>query len=179
MFDEREKAENAIRTVTVQIHRAHPRYPFTAAAEALDSQCRTRLSARTTDLGRGGCYLDTFSPFPQKTRVKLRITREKSSFTADAKVVYSKVGMGMGVEFTSIEPEQVGILEKWIEELSGKAPADIQELKEHQLDAKHIPPKQTGYVLNELVLALMRKGVLTEEEGQGMLQRLMRSDFLP
>jgi len=177
MFDEREKAENAIRTVTVQIHRAYPRYPFTAAAEALDSQCRTRLSARTTDLGRGGCYLDTFSPFPQKTPVKLRITREKSSFTADAKVVYSRVGMG--AEFTSIEPEQVGILKKWIEELSGKAPADIQELKEHQLDARHIPPKETGYVLNELVLALMRKGVLTEEEGQGMLQRLMRSDFLP
>jgi hypothetical protein len=39
---------------------------------------------------------DTVSPFPLKTALQIRLTREKASFTAEAKVAYSKIGMGMG-----------------------------------------------------------------------------------
>lgn len=39
--------------------------------------------------------------------------------------------------------------------------------------------KETGYVLNELIIALMRKGALTDEEGKIMLLRLLHRDFLP
>jgi hypothetical protein len=41
------------------------------------------------------------------------------------------------------------------------------------------PAKASGYVLNELIIALMHKGTLTEEEGKTMLLRLLHRDFLP
>src|SRR5271168_275183 len=132
MFDERRRSGNGhgvLPTVSSAMpaddRRTYPRYHFTAAAEALDALHRTRMSARTSDIGKGGCYVDTYCPFPLKTPVKLRLTNEKSSFVAEAKVVYSKIGMGMGLQFTSIEPQQMGVLDKWIGELSGTAPLEF------------------------------------------------------
>jgi hypothetical protein len=188
MLDDRRKAAYTQGALAPEDRRLHARYHFCAAAEALDAQHRTRMNARTSDIGKGGCYIDTYSPFPLKTGVKLRITREKTSFLAEAKVVYSKIGMGMGLQFTAIEPQQMGVLEKWIGELSGTAPMEhtgMTILDEHGVRASHngngngSAPKESGYVLNELLLALMRKGVLTEEEGKTMLLRLLHRDFLP
>jgi PilZ domain len=164
--------------------RTYPRYHFCGAAEALDGLHRTRMSARTSDIGKGGCYVDTFSPFPLKTPVKIRITREKLSFTAEARVVASKIGMGMGLAFTSIDPHEMSTLDKWLGELSGSAPLEMSPptLDEHLTAAPrnglHVS-KETGYVLNELIIALMRKGTLTDEEGKTMLLRLLHRDFLP
>jgi hypothetical protein len=184
MFDERRKAALAAGQLTPEDRRAYPRYHFCASAEALDQGHRTRMSARVSDISRGGCYVDTFSPFPLKTDVKLRLTREKASFLADAKVVSSKTGMGMGLEFTAVEPQQMAVLEKWIGDLSGTAPFEPAETAAFPMHSNgngkngHAP-KETGYVLNELILALMRKGTLTEEEGKTMLLRLLHRDFLP
>lgn len=151
-------------------------------AEALDSHSRARMSARTSDLGKGGCYIDTFSPFPLTTGVRIRITKEKSSFIADAKVVYSKIGMGMGLQFTSIEPQQMSVLDKWLGELNGTAPLEIPLANFDDPQNSIEPttsPRETGFILNELLLALMRKGVLTEEEGKAMVLRLAQRNFLP
>jgi hypothetical protein len=184
MFEEHRKAGgNGFHPTPPVERRTCPRYHFTAAVEALDQNHRTRMNARTSDIGRGGCYVDTYCPFPLKTGVKLRLTNEKSSFMAEAKVVYSKIGMGMGLEFTSVEPQQMNVLERWIGELSGSSPMQFGGLVEHHNGTGHIsaaaPHKETGYVLNELIVALMRKGTLTEEEGKTMLLRLLHRDFLP
>ena len=186
MFDERSKnGKNGHGILPLVDRRAHPRYHFCGAAEALDADHRTRMNARTSDIGKGGCYVDTFSPFPLKTPVKIRITSEKISFTAEARVVASKVGMGMGLAFTAIDPHQMRVLEKWIGELSGSAPLEpgCPTLDGHFSPAPRngtsTVPRETGYVLNELIIALMRKGTLTDDEGKTMLLRLLHRDFLP
>lgn len=180
MPEERQKAGNGAVAVASPTQRAHPRYQFTATAEALDPQHRLRMSARTSDLGKGGCYLDTFSPFPMRTGVKLRITKEKVSFEAEATVVYSKIGMGMGLAFTSIDPQQMGVLEKWLGELSGSEPSELSVLHEHPTSPSNGgAAREPGYVLNDLIVALMRKGTLSEEEGRTMLLRLVHHDFRP
>lgn len=184
MFDQRLRSGNGHGALPGDDRRTHPRFHFCGAAEALDSQHRTRMNARTSDIGKGGCYVDTFSPFPLKTPVKIRITREKLCFTAEAKVVYSKIGMGMGLAFTAVEPGELGVLDKWIGELSGSAPLEMGELGAvkpvHHNGSGHAPSaKEPGYVLNELIIALMRKGTLTEDEGKTMLLRLLHHDFLP
>jgi|HubBroStandDraft_3_1064219.scaffolds.fasta_scaffold143767_1 hypothetical protein len=187
MFDERSKnGKNGHGVLAPVDRRTHPRYHFCGGAEALDANHRTRMSARTTDISKGGCYVDTFSPFPLKTPVKIRITREKLAFTAEAKVVCSKIGMGMGLAFTAIDPHEMPVLEKWIGELSGSAPLemDAPTLDPHLTTAAPrngavSVTKETGYVLNELIIALMRKGTLTDEEGKTMLLRLLHRDFLP
>src|SRR5947207_15785595 len=43
--------------------RTDVRYPFTAAAEAIELGSEARICGRTSDLGSSGCYIDTPSPF--------------------------------------------------------------------------------------------------------------------
>lgn len=88
-----------------------------ASAEAVDISTQTRLSARTSELGIGGCYIDALNPFPIGTVIELRILRDKGTFEAKGKVVYCDSTMGMGVAFTEIAPDQRSTLEDWLAEI--------------------------------------------------------------
>jgi hypothetical protein len=154
-------------------HRRHVRFPLTAFVEALEPKSNTQISGRCSDVSLGGCYVDTLSPFPEGTIIRVRLTRENMSFEANAKVVFSQIGMGMGVAFTSAEKDQFRIFQKWINQLSGNLSPEPNLLKEEQPSGANADSQEEQYyVLNELVIALMRKGVLTEVEGKTMLKRL-------
>jgi PilZ domain len=149
--------------------RRYIRYPFTGSLEAFEPTSQTRIQGRTADLSEGGCYVDTMSPFPAKTHVRMRITREKRSFESQATVVYSVAGMGMGLRFDASDPKQFATLKKWLGELSGELPV------ESQIDEKNAATATLACstsVLSELISELMRKGVLDEEVGRAMFQRL-------
>ena len=75
-------------------------------------QADTRLSGRVSDLGRGGCYVDTINAFPVGADVKIRIVKDHASFVAQARVLYASSGIGMGLAFTKIEPERLLVLEE-------------------------------------------------------------------
>jgi hypothetical protein len=105
-------------TVVALERRHFPRYSITASAEATDVKSQTRIKARISDLGRWGCYVDTLSPFVVDTVVKIGIEKDKARFFAEARVLYSTVGMGMGLIFAVVEPAEVSILEKWSESAS-------------------------------------------------------------
>ena len=149
--------------------RTSTRYPFTGTVEAFEPTSQTKIQGRTADLSEGGCYVDTMSPFPAQTRVRIRITREKRSFESQATVVYSVAGMGMGLRFETTEPQQLIALRKWLGELSGELSADSE------IDKQNAPAASvTGnsLVLRELITELMRKGILDDEVGRGMFQHL-------
>ena len=80
-----------------------------AFVDAVEPKSNAKISGRTSDISLGGCYVDTINPFPAETIIKIRLTNERETFEADAKVVLSKVGMGMGVAFISAVPQQVRI----------------------------------------------------------------------
>jgi PilZ domain len=144
MFEDRKKEGLAVVGLAPRERRAHPRYPFTAGAEVLDVRSGTHLNARISDIGRGGCYVDSISPFAVGTEVKIRITRDAHSFSFQAKVVYASVGMGMGLMFTVIEPEQRWMLEKWLAELRGEPSREVKprnNLKIATSRSKVKPPK--------------------------------------
>ena len=157
-----------------QERRAEARYSFSASAEAVHLQADTRLNGRISDLSRGGCYVDTINPFPVGADVKIRIVRGNTSFLADSRVTYAASGMGMGLAFTRIEPERLPVLEQWLKELRGESSREATALEEdvaaHTDAASGSEPK---YVLNELILTLIRKRVLSESEGNLLLKRLM------
>lgn len=97
--------------------RAVRRCTFVAAAELTDLSSGTRISARTSEIGLGGCYVDALNSFPDGTLVKLRILRDQGVFEADAKVVYYDPRFGMGLAFTDIQPAQKSLLESWLADL--------------------------------------------------------------
>jgi hypothetical protein len=166
-----------------QERRASTRYLFTATADVVDLETNTRLSARTSDLARGGCFVDTITTFPIGTNVSLRLPNGNKKFDGRARVVYEAPGSGMGLAFTAIEPDQLWVLEKWLGALSGEL---VPELHGHEDETNELVVQdavasrgpsvnaEQGFVLNELIIALMRKHVLSETEGKQLLQKLMR-----
>lgn len=97
--------------------RAVRRCAFVASAEVSEVPSGARLSARTSELGLGGCYIDVLNPFPEGTHVHVRILRDQGVFEAKAKVVYCHPNSGMGLAFEEITPDQRSLLETWLAEL--------------------------------------------------------------
>src|ERR1700757_3567226 len=79
------------------------RYPFIADVEVIEIPSNTRVAGRSSDLGLGGCYVDTLSPLAVGDETKVRITRGLHTFEAVASVAYAHVSMGMGLTFTKIK----------------------------------------------------------------------------
>jgi c-di-GMP-binding flagellar brake protein YcgR len=98
--------------------RRHPRFPIIADAEVTEIATETKLSAKTSDLSAGGCFLDMLNPSPEGTEIAVRISHGDSTFSARGKVVFVFPNMGMGVMFTDVPASQQSILQKWLEELS-------------------------------------------------------------
>jgi hypothetical protein len=157
--------------------RSNPRYCVSADGEMIDMRSGTRINGRTSDLSKGGCYLDCISLFPVGTPVRIRIAEHNRAFKACAKVVSGTPGLGMGVMFTSVEPEQLNVLDKWISELDTVARQDFAPLPQENHNGNgasaYASPNDESYILGELILTLMRKAVLTEAEGKSFLQKLL------
>jgi PilZ domain len=93
------------------------RCSFVASAEVIDASTGTRLAARTSELGLGGCYVDVLNPLPEGTLVEVRILRDQGVFEATARVAYCDPSFGMGLAFTEMNPEKRLLLEEWIAEV--------------------------------------------------------------
>ena len=104
-----------------QDRRRSPRYPLIADAEVTEIATDTKLSAKTSDLSAGGCFLDMLNPSPEGTEIVVRISHGDATFAARGKVVFVFPNMGMGVMFTNVPASQQTILEKWLAEISGAA----------------------------------------------------------
>jgi len=119
------------------------------------------------------------TPFPIGAEAQVKIIRETESFEAKVKVVFSQVGMGMGLAFVSAQPSQYRLFQRWMLEISGEVPPLLEtnepEKKTRTVESSQ-PEQETkdNQVLYELLIALMRKKVLTEEEGMALLKKLPR-----
>lgn len=168
------KSRNSVESPE-QERRGSFRYRFTATAYVTDTESGAQTTSRNTGLGRGGRFVATISAFPVGTSVTLQLTMEQKSFAAPAKVVYSRIAMAMALAFTSIELEQLWVLESWLGKLSGVV---VPERQPVAAPPEESPPPQDadpehGYVLNELIITLMGKRMLTEEEGKALLKKWM------
>src|ERR1700675_1067522 len=93
------------------------RCPLVASAEVTELGSGTLLSGRTSELGLGGCYVDSLNPFPEGTLVGLRILRDQGVFETKARVVYRDPSFGMGLAFTEMTPDHRSLLEAWLTEI--------------------------------------------------------------
>lgn len=93
------------------------RHAFVAGIYVTDLATEKQIAAHTEDLSAFGCYVETTNPFPEGTRVRLRISRGGLHLVAQGKVAHSRKGMGMGIRFVSFEPPGLQILDAWLSEL--------------------------------------------------------------
>ena len=154
--------------------RATARFPFTATAEVFELCSQTRIAGRSSDLGPNGCYVDSISPFSEGTAVRLCLENGSRKFEAMARITYCHPSMGMGMMFTEIKPENLRVLQTWIAELSGQTPPDFDAApgeSEASMSAEMVTLRQ---VLNELIILMVRKKHISENEGAGLLRQMFR-----
>jgi PilZ domain len=154
-------------TVKEAERRGADRHSFTASADVIELSSGARFSTRTTDLGPGGCFVDTMTPFPVGAKVRVTVKKAKSDFQTEGTVVYSQTGLGMGIAFAELNADQRLALQEWLTELTGG-----KQLPHDAPKAARVFAQGHGVdhaTLVRLVQLMISKGILTEAEGSSVL----------
>lgn len=160
--------------------RRHPRFPFSTGGEAFDPQANVHVTGRLSDISRSGCYMDTISPFAVNAAIILTVTHEGRTFKTKSRVVYSLNGMGMGIMFTAMEPDQARVLDGWLAELGGLLhlepdPARMDAATPPTLvEAAPVVDQELRDIVRELTVVLSRKSIVGDVEAMAMMRKLSK-----
>jgi PilZ domain len=92
-----------------------PRYALILLAEVVEIATGATLNARSSDVSRSGCYIDTLNPVPVGSQVRVQLRRDEAVFETIARVVYICPGLGMGLNWgTNVVPDKLTILDRWL-----------------------------------------------------------------
>jgi hypothetical protein len=148
--------------------RGNERHMFTASADIREIHSGAHFSSRTTDLGPGGCFVDTTNPFPVGSKIQLNLHKGKSSFETVGTVVYSQNGLGMGVAFDELDDSQRLALANWLTEVTGERVV-VHDSVQAPKRAADFQRRAESAALVRLVRLMIGKGILTEAEGASVL----------
>jgi hypothetical protein len=91
------------------------RFALTLVAIVTETATANVLNARSSDVSRSGCYIDTLQPLATGTNVKILLRSGDEIFEAPARVVYMCPGLGMGVNWGLSLPDNTqAILDRWL-----------------------------------------------------------------
>ncbi|MGA7916751.1 MAG: PilZ domain-containing protein [Candidatus Acidiferrales bacterium] len=147
------------------------RHMFTASAEVVELLSGARFSTRTTDLGPGGCFVDTTVPFPVGSQLRIALQKGKNTFQTGGTVVYSQMGLGMGIAFDAHDADQRLALAEWLADITGdrKIIHDIVRLPQPLVATTQHGHGPEWTSLVRLIRLMIGKGILTEAEGNSVL----------
>jgi len=145
------------------------RHSFTAAAEVIELSSGARFSTRTTDLGPGGCFVDTMVPFPVSSKVRVTVRKGQANFETTGVVVYSQTGLGMGIAFDTMELGQRHALDSWLADLTETKQAATSVPASYGAYESVSGKSQSTAAVTRLVKLMIGKGLLTEAEGASIL----------
>jgi DNA-binding response OmpR family regulator len=97
------------------------------AADSLPEDPEPVSECKLTDLSLGGCYVETESPFPERSGIVLCLKAEDMEVRADGMVRVMHPVCGMGIEFASGTAEQREQVGNFINFLSGR-PGTLPQL---------------------------------------------------
>ncbi len=102
--------------------RQAPRYALILVAQVTEVVSGAVLTARSSDVSRSGCYIDTLNPSPMGADVKVKLQSGDEIFETPARVVYVCPGLGIGVHWGGNVPEkQLAVLDRWLQEAARNA----------------------------------------------------------
>ena len=144
------------------------RYQLTVSADVVELTSGTRFSTRTTDLGPGGCFVDTLMPLPIGSDVNIKLHKDNMSIEASGTVTFSQAGLGMGIAFGEMPPERQMAFDAWLAELTMIAPASF-ETHRHTPRASH--GRGISSALTHLLIRLLvKRKLITEAEATALLE---------
>jgi hypothetical protein len=157
------KVENEPAAADFVEKRSTPRFPLSAGAEAFAIKANLQITGRLSDLGRKGCYMDTISPLALNAVVILTIN-----------------AMGMGLMFTATEPDQLRVLELWLNELSGgvvvepEPPAPAVPTFEAPAEIASGADQELRDIVRERMVLLNRKRIVGDAEAMARMRKISK-----
>ena len=143
-----------------------------AAVSAAVSPHESVPHGKLTDLSLGGCYVETTSPFPERSLIDLCLKTEGIEIHTEAMVRVVHPGRGMGVEFPSRTEQQRAQVENLIRFLRGRPEttlklfispraltADLSQFEPSEADREGSKEE-----LEDLLLELLRRGTKLQED---------------
>jgi len=165
-----EKIAPGIASTSEADRRDTDRHVFTASAQVIELSSGARFSARTTDLGPGGCFIDMMLPFPVGSKVRVNIRKDERNFETDGFVVYSQDGLGMGIAFDAMDPHHRESLDNWLLNMNGDQMGPLaSNLSRAPEEARAGRRGEISPAVIRLVQLMIGKGILTEAEGASVL----------
>ncbi len=151
-----------------------------AAAVSAPGPEETVPHCKLTDLSLGGCYVESDSPFPQRSLIDVCLRAGEVAIHTEGMVRVSHPAHGMGVEFTSRTPEQraqVGNLISFLRnrpesmlEVSVSPRALVADPQEFERPAEAVDDE--AETLEDPLLELLRTGcAMQQEDFLGELRR--------
>jgi len=139
------------------------------AAEILPEDPEPVSECKLTDLSLGGCYVETVSPFPERSGVVLCLKAAGMEVQAEGKVRVMHPESGMGLEFasgTEEQREQVGNFIKFLTSRPGTVPQLLINPKALAAvnDGDYRDGKQSGEPEDLLLDLLNRADALSQEQ---------------
>ncbi len=118
------------------------------------------IFARCTDISRGGCYIETRSPFPIDTQVFLCMKVETARVRALGQVRSSHPALGMGVRFEEIGEDDRRFLDALLEqfECGKKMPPTtglVSRLKENIENLRRVKEEVCRYPLDKASVTML------------------------
>ena len=156
-------------TAEASERRLTARYQFTASAEVVEHSTGARFSTRTTDLGPGGCFVDTLVPFPVGSNIRIALHKGKNTFETDASVVYAQSGLGMGIAFNDLNTAEAAALRDWLGVVTKEREDAYEILRTAQPLSGPAPQGLERTMITRLVRLLVTRGMLTESEASAVL----------
>jgi hypothetical protein len=156
-------------SATQQEERRHwGRHAVSAVAQVVDVGSGSRLNTRASDLSLGGCYIDTMTPLPVGSEIRVGLLHESRVIELDATVIYAHPGLGMGVSFSGATTEQKAEISAWIAELAQEqdTPMTIEAMSNQQ-SASGVDRA----LIRKLIHLLIAKGILAEDEARNLLTK--------
>jgi hypothetical protein len=143
------------------------RYQITVAAEVIELKSGTRFSTRTTDLGPGGCFVDTLMPLPVGSNISVRLHKDNMAFEATGTVTFSQAALGMGLAFDEMPPEKQKAFDAWLAELVMVRPVSFETHRgARRTGIRH---ETSSTVTQRLIRLLVKRNLITEAEAKALL----------
>jgi len=78
-----------------------------------------KVQRRLVDLSVDGIYIDTTSPLPEGSSIRIKFSLPGGHIVeVDGVVCYCQPSVGMGIEFTNLSPQDRAVIEEFVKKLS-------------------------------------------------------------
>lgn len=105
--------------------RRHRRLPYRSDVQVTILATEWTYTAKLEDLSMSGCYIETQTPPEQGTRIRVSFWMDEEEFAALGVIRYARPGLGMGIEFTQLEPDNHRRLTAFLERRKPGSPRPL------------------------------------------------------